>query len=109
MKLIIDIPEEKYNMIKNKMYCGIYDAEVYESIANGTPLPKGHGKIGDLDRLYNVFEKNVVSADAFKELFDYAPTIIEADTEESNTDNKSDDELYADAIDAFKVYATGRK
>lgn len=38
MQIVIDIPEEKYNTIKNKLYCGIYDAEVYESIANGTPL-----------------------------------------------------------------------
>jgi hypothetical protein len=50
-------------------------------IRKGTPLPKGHGRIGDLDRLYTVFEKNVVSAGAFKELFDHTPTIIEADKE----------------------------
>lgn len=38
MQILIEIPEEKYNTIKNKMYCGIYDAEVYESIVNGIPL-----------------------------------------------------------------------
>lgn len=43
------------------------------------PLPETHGKIGDIDRLYEVFKKNVVSADTFKELFDIAPAIIEAD------------------------------
>jgi len=51
MQLIIDIPEEKYNTIKNKMYCGIYDVGVYEAIINGTPLPKGHGRIVDIGKI----------------------------------------------------------
>ena len=50
------------------------------------PLPESHGKIGDIDRLYEVFKKNVAGASAFKELFDIAPTIIEADKGE--TDNE---------------------
>lgn len=48
------------------------------------PLPETHGKIGDIDRLYEVFKKNVVGADAFKELFDIAPAIIEADKGEKD-------------------------
>lgn len=51
MQIVIDIPEEKYNMIKNKMYCGIYDTEVYEAISNGTILLKGHGRLIDADAL----------------------------------------------------------
>lgn len=47
IELVIKIPEEKYNMIKNKMYCGIYDAEVYNAIDNGKPLPKSHGRLID--------------------------------------------------------------
>lgn len=47
MKLIIDIPEEKLNIIKNKMYCGIYDADVYKAIVNGTPIP-GNATNGDV-------------------------------------------------------------
>ena len=84
MKLIIDISEKDYVEIKE------YGINAFPSVAiaiqNGTPLPKGHGKIGDLDRLYNVFERNVVSASAFKDLFDIAPAIIEADKGE--TDNE---------------------
>lgn len=49
IELVIKMPEEKYNMIKNKMYCGIYDAEVYTAIANGTLLTKGHGNIVDIE------------------------------------------------------------
>jgi len=40
MKIIIDIPEGLYNNIQKG--CGIYPyRQVYEAIANGTPLPKG--------------------------------------------------------------------
>ena len=81
MQIVINMPEEVLNSIKTfkgKFICeNGYD--LIQGIKNGTPLPKGHGKIGDLDRLYNVFEKNVVSAGVFKELFDHAPTIIDAD------------------------------
>lgn len=38
MKLLIEIPDEKYNCIINKMYCGIYDKDIYNAIANGTPI-----------------------------------------------------------------------
>lgn len=38
VKIIIKIPEEKLNIIKNKMYCGVYDPDIYKAIENGTPL-----------------------------------------------------------------------
>ena len=85
MQIVINIDDEDYDNITltggNIINLGVL-LDLREAVRNGTPLPKGHGRIGDLDRLYNVFDKNVVSADAFKELFDYAPTIIEAESEE---------------------------
>ena len=45
VQLVIKIPEEKLKIIKNKMYCGIYDPDLYKAIDNGTPLPKGHGRL----------------------------------------------------------------
>lgn len=85
MQIVINIDDEDYDDITltggNIINLGVL-LDLREAVRNGTPLPKGHGRIGDLDRLYNVFDKNVVSADAFKELFDYAPTIIEAESEE---------------------------
>ena len=61
------------------MYCGIYDADLYKAIANGTPLPKGHGRLidendlwfEDIDDISCVTQRNVENA----------PTIIEADKE----------------------------
>ena len=38
VQLIIKLPEKKLNIIKNKMYCGIYDPDIYKAIENGTPL-----------------------------------------------------------------------
>ena len=51
VELVIRIPEEKLSIIKNKMYCGIYDPDLYKAIANGTPLPKGHGRIIDIGKI----------------------------------------------------------
>lgn len=47
MKLVIEIPEEYYNAIK-----AIPDIQCYADmliIKNGTPLPKGHGRLIDAD------------------------------------------------------------
>jgi len=38
MKLIIEIPEEKYKTIQDGMYCGMLDADLYRDIKNGIPL-----------------------------------------------------------------------
>lgn len=59
IELVIKISEEKYNMIKNKMYCGIYDAEIYKAITSGTPLPKGHGALKDEDEIIKTIEDRV--------------------------------------------------
>jgi hypothetical protein len=47
MKLIIDIPEK--NFIKDDLirFFGCYSQKLDEVIRNGTPLPKGHGRILD--------------------------------------------------------------
>lgn len=80
MQIVIDIDEDYYEIIKHEVSHG-HDFKPYTLIANGTPLPKGHGRLIDEDRLYKVFNRNVSGADAFKQLFDDAPTIIEADKE----------------------------
>jgi len=40
MQIVIDIPEEDYEYIKSHNKDGLYNA-----ILNGTPLPKGHGRL----------------------------------------------------------------
>jgi len=79
IELVIKIPEEKLNIIKNKMYCGIYDPDLYKAIRNGSPLPKGHGRLIDAD----AYRKEMLDSREFNffATLDFQPTIIEADTE----------------------------
>ena len=46
MKVVIDIPEEEYNLMKTQVAFGNTNP-LKMRIANGTPLPKGHGRILD--------------------------------------------------------------
>lgn len=86
MEIVINLPDTNIteDIIRAAKWedGSLFDRVLRGAMKDATILPKGHGRIGDLDRLYNVFEKNVVSADAFKELFDHAPTIVEADRSE---------------------------
>lgn len=58
---------------------------VCEALNDGTPLPKGHGKIGDLDALrcentdFDTYNDYCIMFDEIEA----AETIIEADTAES--------------------------
>ena len=85
MKLIIDIDEHKYEWLKRNI---TMPTDIEELILNGIPLPRGHGRLIDADKLnqkkkycfqteYGVFPKSewFIKAD---NLFS-APTIIEAD------------------------------
>ena len=88
IELVIKIPEDKFSLIINKLYCGIYDPDLYKAIANGTPLPKGHGDLIDrkellenkyeIDSMYCEYDE-VVNVDDIKD----ATPIIEADKAES--------------------------
>ncbi len=78
MQIVIDIDED-YVEIINKNGASNYTEEV---IQNGTPLPKGHGKIGDLDALreeVSSWGMNDYEPSDFTDAIDQAPTIIEAD------------------------------
>ena len=104
IELVIKLPESIWVAIQNGEYCGILDDRTYNAIKNGTPLPKGHGRLIDAD----VFEKRLMDARSYyigekADNFDLrfasglksaaerlvdAPTIIEADKErEHETDN----------------------
>jgi hypothetical protein len=81
MKIVIDINEHLYKIIKT-LGLVVEDEDavaVSEAIRNGTPLPKGHGRLIDADALIDslgasdgdIYCKAVIEEDA--------PTIIEAD------------------------------
>ena len=81
IELVIKIPEEKLSMIKNEMYCGIYDAELYKAIENGTPLPKGHGRIIDESKIILPFLESETDEKWVEIGINNAPTIIKAESE----------------------------
>ena len=62
MQIVIDIPDKDYNKIMNNKFYGIdgcLDSLVYRLVGNvyeGTPLPKGHGRLIDADKLIGEFE-----------------------------------------------------
>ena len=85
MKMVIDIDEKNYADIKKgKVYSSYRDVpqESVLAIANGTPLPKGHGRLIDADALYAEYVKEPEEFNgghSLMALFRVAPTIIEAD------------------------------
>ena len=88
MKIVIDIPEEvkqTFDNAKNEdLYGNYYDYNslIGKAIRNGTPLPKGHGRLIDADAYIDKHEEcgwlDDISIDEFNTI---TPTIIEADTE----------------------------
>lgn len=83
MQIVIDLPKEQYDLVKKESKNSTTELCLMNAVADGTPLPEHHGKIGDIDKLQAVFNKNVVGADAFDDLFDAAEAIVPA-TERSN-------------------------
>lgn len=92
MKLIIDIPEEEYNRIKEweDNVTGYQTSLVlYRAVRNGILLPKGHGRLVDENYVIAelVYRKNLL-ADNVKcgqvaEIFNNA-VVIDTDKEADN-------------------------
>lgn len=81
MKIVIDISDQKYKWIVDNPQT--YTDDLCEAIRNGTPLPKGHGRLIDADWLtraeimhlwYHLPNGDIACP---KVDIDHAPTIIE--------------------------------
>ena len=82
MKIVIDIPEAVIDRAKGKdglKLCDIDTKFICNQVANGTPLPKGHGDLIDREVAYAEFDKACLSWEGG--LLKYVPTVIPADTE----------------------------
>lgn len=92
MKIVIDIPEEVYKSAKNGTLNEIQSMYICGSVVEGTPLPKGHGRIidygyvvGAIDDWVNAEEYRYTNAtDYLRKRIANTPTIIEADKEAEN-------------------------
>lgn len=59
MQIIVELPDDvaRFLMESSFIPVGYFDS-VHKALRNGTVLPKGHGRLGDLDELETYF-KNV--------------------------------------------------
>ena len=76
MKLIVEISEDDFELLKLRRYPSLYE----DAILKGVPFPKGHGRLIDADDMWDIYHSNDYD---FYEALDDAPTIIEADKAES--------------------------
>lgn len=86
MQLVIDISEADYKYFTdaNEKY-KLKENTFTWMIANGTPLPKGHGRLVDADTLWDSFQD---SNGDFYEALDDTPTLLEAEEEEENDERR---------------------
>lgn len=81
MKLIIDIPKHIYDCVIGKTVLLSHMDGMCKAIEEGTPLPKGHGRLIDADEIqfenteFDTYNDYCIAFDAI----DQADTIIEAD------------------------------
>ena len=108
MQIVIEIDENLYTRLFDNGVDNYDDAvDMAKAIRNGTPLPEGHGRLVDAEKLYvDISEREELARQrvidtpsnitcymrymaqlnertAFKEMLYDAPTIIEANTTES--------------------------
>ena len=97
MEIVIKISEKVYKALAHTEFdASLVVNEMRKSIANGTPLPKGHGRLIDASKLKvelecgiragnyeEGYEKypHINSMDDCVDAVEYSKTIIEADTE----------------------------
>lgn len=86
MQLVIEISDERYKeIVESNKPAMIYRSDVAKVLVNGIPLPKGHGRLGDLDALreeVSSWGMNDYEPLDFIDAIDQADTIIEAESED---------------------------
>ena len=92
MQIVIDIPERTYEQLKFLREQGFdgFETIIDKAVANGTPLPKGHGRVIDygyvvdaIDDWINAEEYNYTNAtDYLRNRIRNVPTIIDAESED---------------------------
>ena len=91
IQIVIEIDEEYYEIIKHDVKIRGSDFKPYNLIANGTPFPKGHGRLIDADELQSKLKTWDHNINAIPNYAWWAiknvPTILIADKEV--TDDKS--------------------
>jgi len=80
MQIVIDVPNSLYANLSKITNGSIANKRILDCVKCGTPLPKGHGRLIDADALpLNAIDDSNYGSNYIR----IAPTIIEADKEES--------------------------
>lgn len=82
MQIAIEISDELYQSVQNGTYCG----SLYKELKEGIPLPKGHGRLIDIDLLRNQIDDDKREAFSKHQVWlllsvhnKQIPTILDAD------------------------------
>lgn len=88
IELVVKIPRSLYANLKTIKHGSIASSRIFKCVKNGTPLPKGHGRLIDADANIKGLSKMEVVDDKDKQSVRFAiielenaPTIIDADKE----------------------------
>ena len=102
MQIVIEIKDELYAILKRDKEKGEYLDLCERAILNGTPLPKGHGRLIDAQRLSDEMYHAAFEIDTplqrwdsgcwiryklFEDIGEKQPTIIKADKAGENNAN----------------------
>jgi hypothetical protein len=79
MHVVIDVPDRVYKAIKNSTKPLLY---LEHLVKEGTPLPKGHGRLIDESKITKCYMLPINQIDV-RELRTDAPTIIKAEREDA--------------------------
>ena len=83
MKIVIDMSEELYKNVVDRTQSGYVGSDVWIAVANGIPLPKGHGRLIEADALiqhtYSAVVDGVETDIIEVSDVDNAPTVIAAE------------------------------
>ena len=77
----IDLPEEGQRLKIIVCHNGkiFIDKRTYSEEAEAIQIPKGHGRIGDLDELQKAIRTDIMGGLNYERFIEDAPTILEAE------------------------------
>lgn len=93
MKLVIELDKIAYDLLTGKIETANIDlfSTLIQAVQNGTPLPKGHGRIMDVDKIIKKMEEREEQLKDNRSMYEtscvetaldmFGETIIEADKE----------------------------
>lgn len=83
MQIVIEMPEGTFEIVKRYYEQNQECYALCAYVANGTPLPKGHGRLKDVDRFetHDEYDGQGFTKSVYKDDIDNLPTIIDADNE----------------------------